>query len=327
MGTAPRMADGNFVVYVDVNTGKRQSRFGQQLSSRMGYIAASLAVCMLLAVALSGSDEGSGLAVKSASITAAKATILSEGRKEKIYARKEMMNQVINKGLAGLPVKDVAIAKGLIAKAGKLPTLAAMKTTKLQDADCANKDVYEIILDKFTGLAANLTTEKDMRVQQNLTTHTEKAAAYTAWIDSESAYREALNKKETAASAVEYAQGQFDKYDTAVTAGEASYAETIAPMAEEKEDLTKQQEMIAEIVKLISGMAQPTATKAIKASNLAQINAKVAELSADKKMPVSMHAGAQDQEDDDGAAGGVGRDDRERHEHPQRDVRGDHGTR
>merc|ERR1712205_211362 len=225
----------------------------------MGYIAASLAVCMLLAVALSGSDEGSGLAVKSARITAAKATILSEGRKEKIYARKEMMNQVINKGLAGLPVKDVAIAKGLIAKAGKLPTLAA-----------------------------NLTTEKDMRVQQNLTTHTEKAAAYTAWIDSESAYREALNKKETAESAVEYAQGQFDKYDTAVTAGEASYAETIAPMAEEKEDLTKQQEMIAEIVKLISGMAQPTATKAIKDSNLAQINAKVAELSADKKMPVSM---------------------------------------
>ena len=65
--------------------------------------------------------------------------------------------------------------------------------------------------DKFTGLAANLTTEKDMRVQQNLTTHTEKAAAYTAWIDSESAYREALNKKETAESAVEYAQGQFDK--------------------------------------------------------------------------------------------------------------------
>merc|ERR1712205_151079 len=253
MGTAPRMADGNFVVYVDVNTGKRQSRFGQQLSSRMGYIAASLAVCMLLAVALSGSDEGSGLAVKSARITAAKATILSEGRKEKIYARKEMMKQ--------------AIAKGLIAKAGKLPTLAAMKTTKLQDADCANKDVYEMILDKFTGLAANLTTEKDMRVQQNLTTHTEKAAAYTAWIDSESAYREALNKKETAASAVEYAQGQFDKYDTAGTAGEASYAETIAPMAEEKEDLTKQQEMIAEIVKLISGMAQPTATKAIKASN------------------------------------------------------------
>merc|ERR1719271_1809094 len=250
------MADGNFVVYVDVNTGKRQSRFGQQLSSRMGYIAASLAVCMLLAVALSGSDEGSGLAVKSARITAAKATILSEGRKEKIYARKEMMNQVINKGLAGLPVKDVAIAKGLIAKAGKLPTLAAMKTTKLQDADCANKDVYEMILDKFTGLAANLTTEKDMRVQQNLTTFTEKAAAYTAWIDSESAYREALNKKETAESAVEYAQ-----------------------------DLTKQQEMIAEIVKLISGMAQPTAIKAI---NLAQINAKVAELSADKKMPASM---------------------------------------
>merc|ERR1719504_605073 len=102
-----------------------------------------------------------------------------------------------------------------------------------------------------------------MRVQQNLTTHTEKAAAYTAWIDSESAYREALNKKETAASAVEYAQGEFDKYDTAVTAGEASYAETIAPMETEKEDLVMQQLMIEEIVQLISEMAQPAATKTV----------------------------------------------------------------
>ena len=135
-----------------------------QLSSRMGTIAASLAVCMLLAVALSGSDEGSGLAVKSARITAAKATILSEGRKEKIYARKEIMNQVINKGLAGLPVKDVTIAKGLIAKAGKLPTLAAMKTTKLQDADCANKDVYEMILGASPSVSARTTGDREMWV-------------------------------------------------------------------------------------------------------------------------------------------------------------------
>ena len=45
----------------------------QLVSNRMGYILASLAVTMLLAVALSGSDEGSGLAVKSAKFTKAKA--------------------------------------------------------------------------------------------------------------------------------------------------------------------------------------------------------------------------------------------------------------
>ena len=28
-------------------------------------------------------------------------------------------------------------------------SLAAMKTTKLQDADCANKDVYEMILGAY----------------------------------------------------------------------------------------------------------------------------------------------------------------------------------
>lgn len=39
----------------------------------MGMIGAALAVTMLLAVALSGSDEGSGLAIKSAKLASAKA--------------------------------------------------------------------------------------------------------------------------------------------------------------------------------------------------------------------------------------------------------------
>ena len=129
---------------------------------------------------------------------------------------------------------------------------------------------------------------QDARVAENHTLFTEKAAAYTAWMDSESAYREAEARMTTAKSAVEYAQGEFDKYRTAVDAGEASYASTIAPMAAEKADLEMQQDMIAEIVKLITGMAQPSATKAVRAANLAQIEAKVSELSADKKMPKAM---------------------------------------
>lgn len=44
---------------------------------------------------------------------------------------------------------------------------------------------------KFTSLATNLTRDKDTRFTENHTTYTEKSAAYTAWIDSESAYREA----------------------------------------------------------------------------------------------------------------------------------------
>jgi len=45
----------------------------QLASNRMGVLMASLAVTMLLAVALSGSDEGSGLAIKSAKLSQAKA--------------------------------------------------------------------------------------------------------------------------------------------------------------------------------------------------------------------------------------------------------------
>jgi len=278
-----------FTVYVDVNSGRRSSRFGQQLvSSRMGVIGAALALTMLLAVALSGSDEGSGLAVKSAKFTKAKATTMSLHHMEKVYAKKEIMSKMIAEATEGLPAGAQKIAKHLIAKAKSLPSLAAMKTTKLQDADCANKDVYTMILGKFSGLATNLTRDKDLRVAENMTTYTEKAAAYTAWIDSESAYREAEAREDTALKAVTYAQGEFDKYSTAVAAGEKSYAETIAPMESEKADLVAQQAMIGQIVELISGMAQPTATKAVKAAKLAQIKAKAMELAKDKKMPATM---------------------------------------
>jgi hypothetical protein len=125
-------------------------------------------------------------------------------------------------------------------------------------------------------------------VAENLTAYTTKNSDYVAWIASESAYREAQARAATAASAVVYAEGEFDKYRSAVEAGEASYSEIIAPMAAEKADLLEEQSMIAQIVELISGMAQPAATKAMKAQNLAQINAKVTKLANDKKMPATM---------------------------------------
>ena len=70
------------------------------------------------------------------------------------------MNTVIAAAIAGLPASAQKLVKHLQAKARAMPSLAAMKTTKLQDADCANKDVYEMILGKFTGLESNLTRDK-----------------------------------------------------------------------------------------------------------------------------------------------------------------------
>ena len=70
------------------------------------------------------------------------------------------MKNVIASATAGLPAKAMQLLKHVEARARSMPSLAAMKTTKLQDADCANKDVYEMILGKFTGLATNLTRDK-----------------------------------------------------------------------------------------------------------------------------------------------------------------------
>jgi len=61
---------------------------------------------------------------------------------------------------------------------------------------------------------------QDARFSENATTYTEYKSSYTAYIDSESAYREAMARKKTAEEAVTYAQGEYDKYSTAVDAGE-----------------------------------------------------------------------------------------------------------
>lgn len=211
---------------------------------------------------------------------------------EQVYAKKEVMNRVIAEATMGLSVKDQKIAKHLVARAQSMPSLAGMKTSMLQDADCANKASYDMILGKFTGLAANLTRDKDARVAEYTTTSAEKDSSYTAHIESSSQYYEALERKTSAKKALTFAQGELDKYTTAVSAGKTSYAETIAPMTTEKADLELQQTMIGQIVTLISGMAQPTATKATRASSLAQIKAKVSKLVSDDKMPATVKAQA-----------------------------------
>ncbi len=63
----------------------------QLVSNRMGALIASLAVTMLVALALSGSDEGSGLAIKSAKLSQAKIN----GFSPKQMANMEQVNAVL----------------------------------------------------------------------------------------------------------------------------------------------------------------------------------------------------------------------------------------
>ena len=63
----------------------------QLVSNRMGALIASLAVTMLVALALSGSDEGSGLAIKSAKLSQAKIN----GFSPKQMANMEQVNSVL----------------------------------------------------------------------------------------------------------------------------------------------------------------------------------------------------------------------------------------
>jgi len=93
---------------------------------------------------------------------------------------------------------------------------------------------------------------------------------------------------------VTYAQGEYDKYSTAVDAGEKAYQETILPMSSEKEDLIAESEMITEIMKLIQDMTNKAdvTTKAQQMAKLALISSKINRIINDKKLPASLHAQA-----------------------------------
>jgi hypothetical protein len=61
------------------------------------------------------------------------------------YAKKELMAEMFAAATKGMSAQAKQLARKVAARAQSLPSLAAMKTTKLDGADCAHKDTYTMI--------------------------------------------------------------------------------------------------------------------------------------------------------------------------------------
>jgi hypothetical protein len=78
---------------------------------------------------------------------------------------------------------------------------------------------------------------------------------------SEAAYRSAASAHESAEKAEEYAKGQFDKFNSAVAAGQTEYDSTVPGLEIEKDDLITQQPILEQVKTLVANMATSVAAK------------------------------------------------------------------
>jgi len=65
------------------------------------------------------------------------------------YAKKELMAEMFAAATKGLSAQAQQLARKVAARAQSLPSLAAIKTTKLDGDDCAHKDTYTMIHGPF----------------------------------------------------------------------------------------------------------------------------------------------------------------------------------
>jgi len=265
----------NFVVYMEVNGREEKKTFGRKAF----LVGGAIAVAMLLAVALSGNDEGSGLAQKMAAMKTANTQRVKN--MERTYSRREILLRTIHEAVSSLPAKAQVLAKSIARRIQNHQTLAAFRSTKLQQADCARKDTYLTIQEKFNSLKANLTSEKAERMKLDEETKKDKDQAYQQWIESESAFRSAQTTRGSAVSAAEYAKGELEKYSSALKEAQENFLKENAPIKAEKENLAAQQQMITNIVGLIQSMTSSAAKGTSNDVKLKQVEDSVAKLAQD----------------------------------------------
>jgi len=236
---------GEHVVYVSVGGGSK--RFGQ---SNMGKICVTalgmtLAACLVYSSAREGrrfvSNPASGLAQRN---------VMSSGLPSKAVlnqlaaqlAAKEMHVELLHAGSKGLPSKIKSMLSSLV------------NAPKTLLADCSNPAAYTTLKTTFSSLLVNLTAHNATIYAEDaklLEAYTTSEAAYLA---SDSTFRTAQFSAKSAKSAATYAKGEYDKYASAKDAGQTTYAQNIAPMNEEKAELTKSIPIIEMIQKMVEDM-------------------------------------------------------------------------
>lgn len=180
---------------------------------------------------------------------------------EEQYAHREMMNKLVLLAGDGCPPDVKALASTIATRA----TPSSLSTSKLAQPqqlaeDCSRKSTYEMVLEQFTSLHANISTAATVREALNTRLKLAKETAYNKWIAAESTFRNSANDKRTAEAASQYAQGELTKYTAAAQAAAKHMSEEVLPLAKEKTQLSAQKQILSTIADLVKAL--PTASSA-----------------------------------------------------------------
>jgi hypothetical protein len=152
-----------------------------------------------------------------------------------------------------------------------LSSLVAAPTSKLQEVDCASIDAYNSLMTTFTSLEGNLTKHNASISAENAKLKEAYDEAHSAWLEAESQFRSEEAAAKSAADAAVYAKGEYDKYASAKSAGQAEYDQTIAPLNEEKDELTKTIPILEMIDKMVQEILAEQVAAAGKAKGVQQL--------------------------------------------------------
>jgi len=130
---------------------------------------------------------------------------------------------------------------------------------------CAKK---EIILAKFDQLLKKLGAEELALNITNDKVQKEQMDALKAWLDSESDYRLTVEKAKDAHKGSEYAQQQYEKYNTAFNDASKAAQNLRTQNNAERQSLVDEQNLIQEIMRLVgildNGLSGSASAKAVK---------------------------------------------------------------
>jgi len=128
-----------------------------------------------------------------------------------------------------------------------------------------------IIIDKFNALLKRLGSEE---LALNITddkVNSEYKAALEAWLDSESEYRLTVSRQQQAQDGADYAQQQYEKYDTAYKTAKETKDRSNAQNVEELAGLQSERDLILQIMQMIGVLQSANATA--PAALTAKVNA------------------------------------------------------
>jgi len=258
---------------VPVTVGGSNQRFGTNRSSKRAQgvvvaIGAAMAMCLMIGAAMEDRNMVPVSMADTQTLSKQQALKQLSG----VLSSKEINYEVARKAVQGLAVHMQVLAVKFAAQAlSDSPT-----TTDLQE--CANKDSYASIMTSFAALASNISASNSSLYAREVALKADADSAKSSWLSAQSTFRTAQSTKDSAKQAATYADGMYNKYETAVSVGQAQFDTDKPKLDQEVTQLKAELPVLQEVLGLISSLAGGAAAKANQKAILKLAKSKVLSL-------------------------------------------------